>query len=179
MNALVLERGGALLGVLFLSRVWVRWRVARKGRAALVTPLVDAAILEAVFAPRPQEGDDANLLAEMRDTFAHLNRQAYAEEFWNLHAQLAALAPTLSGPARATLRRAVVRLVVANDRWLQVVGAKTAAALHIAEAAVPLRGVLELGDANRFAEGQDGYGPNAAVDARFRAELEAALATLS
>lgn len=179
MNALVLERGGALLGVLFLSRVWARGRVARKGRAALVTPLVDAAVLEAVFAPRPQEGDDADLLAEMRDTFAHLNRQAYAEEFWNLHAQIAALAPTLSDAANATLRRAVVRLVAANSRWLQLVGAKTAAALHITEAAVPLRGVLEMGDANRYAEAPNTYGTNAAVDARFRAELEAALAALS
>ncbi len=179
MNPIVLERGSALLALIFASRVWARWRVGRRQRAALVTPLVDAATLEAVFAPRPRDGDDTNLLAEMRDTFAHLNRQAYAEEFWNLHAQLAALAPSLSDPARATLRRAIVRLVVANDRWLQLVGAKTAAALRVTEAAVPLRGVLEMGDANRFAEGHDGYGAGRAVEARFRAELEAALAALS
>ena len=87
-----------------------------------------------MFQPRPKDGDDGDLLAEMKDTFAHLNRQAWAEEFWGLHAQIATLSQTLGPVQNATLRRAVLRLVTANDCWLQLVGAKTAADLGITEA---------------------------------------------
>ena len=83
----------------FLARVWGKWRAAKREQAALTTPLVDAALLEATFAPRPRDGDDPDLLAEMRDTLAHLNRQAYAEEFWGLNAQLSALEKTLLSAA--------------------------------------------------------------------------------
>ncbi|MGI4790476.1 MAG: hypothetical protein ACRYFS_16690, partial [Janthinobacterium lividum] len=134
MNALWLERGGIALTVYFLARTVGRFRGTKVQQAALQTPLVDVAILEAVFQPRLKDGDDADLLTELRDTFAHLNRQAWAEEFWALHAQIATLSQTLGPSQTATLRRAILRLLTANDRWLQLVGAKTAADLGLSEA---------------------------------------------
>lgn len=159
-----LERAAYVLVPFFLARVWGKWRAAKREQAALTTPLVDAALLEATFAPRPRDGDDPDLLAEMRDTLAHLNRQAYAEEFWGLNAQLSALEKTLLPPQKATLRRAVLRLLVANDRWLQMVGAKTAVDLRLAEAVPPLTALLEM---------------DRSEDARFRAVLEDSLLSLS
>lgn len=164
MNWVSLERGALAVGVIFFARIVGRYRGSKKQRAALTTPLVDAAVLEAVFHPRPKDGDDANLLAEMRDTFAHLNRQAYAEEFWSLHEQLTALDARLGPPQKATLRRALVRLVTANDRWLQIVGAKTAADLGATETVPPLRALLELGGE---------------PDPRIRGVLQEALETLT
>ena len=164
MNWVGLERGVVVVGVIFLARVVGRFRSSKRDKTALTTPLVDAAILEAVFQARPKDGDDANLLAEMRDTLTHLNRQAYAEEFWSLHEQLTALDATLGPAQKATLRRALVRLVTANDRWLQIVGAKTAANLGASDVVPPLRALLELGGS---------------ADARGRQVLEEALNTLT
>ena len=169
MNVFILERSGAVLAAIFAARAWARWRVAGRERADLTTPLVDAVLLEAVFAPRPQDGDDPDLLAEMRDTFLHLNRRAYAEEFWGLHVQLAALSDKVGDGPRATLRRAVIRLITANDRWLQMVGAKTAAVLDIREAVIPLRVLLDGGSDD----------DKSAAALRFRSELGNAWAALS
>ncbi len=177
MNPILFERGGILLALLFGSRVWAQWRTARRARAALTTPLVDAALLEAVFAPRA--GDDPDLLAEMRDTLLHLNRQAYAEEFWGLHAQLTALYPTLRSAPQATMRRALLRLLTANDRWLQLLAARTCADLHLAEAVPPLRALLELGVPPRFMPGEASAAQVGQIDARCRAELESALTALT
>lgn len=163
MNPLWLERSSVAIGAIFFARVVGRWRGARITRTALTTPLVDAALLEAVFEPRPRDGDDRDLLAELKDTLAHLNRQGYAEEFWGLHTQIAALDATLGPAQKATLRRAALRLLTANDPWLQALGAQTALDLGFAEAVNPLRGLLETGG------GQD---------TRFRAVLEEALAGL-
>lgn len=177
MNPVIFERGGALLALLFGSRMWAGWRAARRARAALTTPLVDAAVLEAVFAPRA--GEDPDLLAEIRDTLLHLNRQAYAEEFWGLHAQLTALYPTLRPAAQATMRRALVRLLTANDRWLQLLAARTCADLRLAEAVPPLRALLELGVPPRFIPGETSPALVGQIDTRYRTELENALAALS
>ncbi len=168
MNLPTLERAGALMAAIFLSRVWARWRTARRERQAMATPLVDAALVEAVFAPRPKDGDDPNLLAEMRDTLLHLNWQAYAEEFYGLHAQLASLYAALGEAQQSTMRHAALRLVSASDPWLQLVGAKTAAALHLTEAINPLRALLEASDAD-----------TPALSTRSRQEIEGALATLT
>ncbi len=164
MNLLWVERGGVALSLYFLARAVGSYRGTKRQAQAMRTPLVDAATLEAVFQPRPKDGDDGELLAELRDTFLHLNRQAWAEEFWGLHTQLAALAETLGPAQSATLRRATLRLLTANDRWLQAVGANTAAALGMAEAVPPIRAALESGDA---------------PEVRFRLVLEEALATLT
>jgi hypothetical protein len=178
MNLLVLERAGAILALTFGVRALSQWRVARRERAALTTPLVDRAILEATFAPRAKDGDDADLLAELRDTFLHLNRRAYAEEFWGLHTQIVSLSETLGDVPRATLRRAVVRLITANDRWLQLVGAKTAAELGVTEAVPPLIAILEMGDSQRFSPDKAEYSASETADLRFRQELEQALTVL-
>ena len=179
MNVAVLAQFGAVLGVTFAARIWAKWRVSARQGKALTTPLVDAVLLESVFAPRAKDGDDADLLAEMRDTFLHLNRQAYAEEFWGLHTQLAALYASLGSAQRSTMRRALVRLVIANDRWLQLVGAKTSAELGVTEAVNPLRALLEIGDTQRFSQDKQEYSKAETVDLRYRGELEKALAALT
>ena len=171
MNALWLERSGFALTVYFLARAVGRFRGAKK-QQAMQTPLVDAAILEAVFHPRQKDGDDADLLAELRDTFAHLNRQAWAEELWGLHTQIAALAQTLGPAQNATLRRAMLRLLTANDRWLQLVGAKTAADLGMGEAVPPIQAILDLQSKAEVSDAD-------ALDIRFRLVLQEALAALA
>ena len=174
-----MERTGGLLLILFGSRVWAKWRVSRRERVELTTPLFDAVLLETVFAPRPKDGDDPDLLEEMRDTLRHLNRRAYAEEFWSLHRQLVALYETLSEAQRATMRRALLRLLLVNDRWLQVVAAKTCAELKMPEAVYPLRALLEMGDSQRFSADKAEYTSADAADVRYRRELEQALAALT
>jgi len=177
MTPIGFERGGALLAILFGSRIWAQWRTARRSRVALLTPLVDAAVLEAVFAARPD--DDPDILAEMRDTLLHLNRQAYAEEFWGLHTQLTALYPTLRPGPQATMRRALLRLLTANDHWLQLLAARTCADLGLTEAVPPLRALLETGVPPRVAPGEAAPARVGQVDTRYHAELERALAALS
>lgn len=179
MNAFVLERAGVVLAAVFGVRILAKWRIARRERAALTTPLVDVTLIEVVFAPRAKDGDDPNLLAELRDTFLHLNRRAYAEEFWGLHTQLAALYGTLDEAQRTSMRRAVVRLITANDRWLQLAGVKTAAELNVTEAIPPLRALLEMGDTQRFNQEKSEFSTSDAVDLRYRQELEQALMRLS
>ena len=179
MNLPMLERTGGLLLILFGSRVWAKWRTVGRTRVEMTTPLFDAVLLETVFAPRAKDGDDPNLLEEMRDTFRHLNRRAYAEEFWSLHQQLVALDAKLAEPQRATLRRALLRLLLVNDRWLQLVAAKTSAELAMPEAVPPLRALLELGDSQRYTVSKAEYTSADAGDVRYRQELEQALATLT
>ena len=179
MNAIWLERGGIGVGVYFLARFVGKFRGGRREQRMMRTPLVDAALLEAVFHPRAKDGDDPDLLAEIRDTLAHLNRQAYVEEFWGLHTQIAELDSSLGPVQKATLRRVLIRLLTANDRWLQLVGAKTAATLGLPEAIPPLRALLELGDTQRFSHSKAEYSADDLVDLRFRKVLEEALTTLT
>lgn len=179
MNADWLVRVGPIVGALFVARIVGKWRGAKRQQATLTTPLFDGALLEAVFQPRPRDGDDAALLAEVRDTLAHLNRQAWAEEFWGLNEQIAALNVTLAPPQQATLRRALLRLLTANDRWLQLVAAKTSADLGLAEAVPPLRAILEMGDSQKFSASKAEYSSADSVDLRFRSVLEESLATLT
>lgn len=141
MNPLLVECGGVVLALLFGIRAWRGWRAAHAARAALLTPLVDAALLEQVLAPG--SGDDPNILAEVRDTLLHLNREAYATEFWGLHTQIAALFPTLNTDAQATLRRALLRLLGSGNRWLALLAARACADLHIPEAVPALRALLQ------------------------------------
>ena len=162
MNTDTLLRGGIAVGALFLARIVGGWRGSRIKQAALTTPLFDAALLEAALEPRPRDGDDPALLAELKETLAHLNRQAWAAEFWDLHTQIAALDATLRPKPRATLHRAILRLLLMEDRWLQTVAAQTASDLNLTEAVFPLRARLALGG----------------EDPRFRTVLEDALAHL-
>jgi hypothetical protein len=168
MNGIWLERSAVALTMYFLARTVGRYRGSKTQQAALRTPLVDAAVLEAAFHPRLKDGDDPDLLAELRDTFAHLNRQAWAEEFWDLHTQIAALAGALGPAQNATLRRVVLRLLTSDDRWLQAVAAKTAADLGMTEAVSPLTALLQ--------REPTGTGD---LEVRFRLVLEDALTTLT
>ncbi len=133
MTTLGWERAAIALGVYFAALATGRFRVARRQQAASQTPLFDAAVLEAVFHPRPQDGDDAALLTKLRELFASLNRQADAEAFSGLPTQIAALAETLTPVQSATLRRAVLRLVTVGDAALQSAGAQIAADLGLAD----------------------------------------------
>lgn len=179
MNGLWLERAGIAVSAYFFARVVGKWRGTKRQQLALTTPLFDGALLEAVFQPRPKDGDDPDLLAEVRDTLAHLNRQAYAEEFWGLNAQITALDVSLGPSQKATLRRVLLRLLTANDRWLQLVAAKTSADLHLLDAVRPLQAILVLGDSQRFSPSKTEYSSAEAVDLRFRSVLEESLATLT
>ena len=160
---------GVFLGLSFAVRVYSKWRVDRRKQVAIRTPLVDGAILEAALTPRPADGDDAALLAELRDTFALLNRQAYAEEFWGLHQQLNQLDASLGPPQRATLRRALLRLLGSRDQWLQLVSAKACADLGILEATAQIQLLLDQ---------QESDGKSGRVDGRREQVLREALAAL-
>jgi hypothetical protein len=156
-----LLRPAAVLTAYFLIRVVTKYRVAKRAQAALTTPLVDPVLLETTFAARP--GEDANLLAELRDTLIHLNRQSYAEEFWGIDAQLTALDGKLPDASRPTLRSAMIRMLDSDDRWLQIVGAKGSAALKCTEAAERIRALT------------DEAAGTGTQNARFREELSAAM----
>ena len=164
MTALGWERGGLALTLYFVAVAVGRFRAGRRRLAVLQTPLFDAAVLEAVFHPRLQDGDDAALLADVRETFASLNRQADAEEFLHLHTQIGALSQTLTPAQSATLRRAVLRLLASRDLALQGAGAQTAAELGLTDAIPRMQALLDGSDAG---------------DAHFRKVLEEALARLS
>ena len=133
MTALGWERGGVALALYFVALAAGRFRAARRQRAALQTPLFDAAVLEAVFHPRLQDGDDAALMTHLREMFVAVNRQADVEKFSHLHTQIAALSQTLALAQSATLRRAVLRLAASNDAALQSAGAQIATDLGLAD----------------------------------------------
>ena len=179
MNLPTLERTGGLLVILFGSRVLARWRTSRRERVELTTPLFDAVLLEAVFAPRPQDGDDANLLEEMRDTFRHLNRRAYAEEFWSLH-QPARRPVRDNGGAAAGDHAPRPPAPAARQRPLAASCRRQD--LRRTEAArgrPPLRALLELGDSQRYTPSKAEYTTADAADVRYRQELEQSLVTLT
>jgi len=147
----------------FIIRVIAKYRVDRKRREALLTPLIDPVKFETLFVPR--EGEDANLVEELRDTIAHLNRQAYAEEFYGLDAQIAALDGNLPARARNTLRAVMIRLLETDERWLQLVAAKTCSRLNISDAVPRLEKLLE--------------GTTPEEGGRYREELEKVTAELT
>ncbi len=164
MTALGWERGGVALALYFVAAAAGRFRAGRRQRAALQTPLADAAALEAALHPRLQDGDDAALLTELREMFASVNRQSDAEKFFGLHVQIAALSKTLAPAQAATLRRAILRLLTSSDHSLQCAGAQTAADLGMTEALPRMQAIL----------GETGAG-----DARSRRMLEESLAVLT
>jgi hypothetical protein len=155
---------GLCLAGFFAIRVLARWRVDRRQQQALTIPLVDPTLIETTLAPQP--GDDADLLAELRDTLSHLNRRAYAEEFWAIDAQITALDAKLPKAARETLRRAIVRMLDTDDRWLQIVAARASVSLRTTDAVPRLMKLVKdfAGDSSH---------------ARFRTELEAAITALN
>ena len=164
MTAPIWERGGLALALYFAAAAAGRFRAGRRQRAALQTPLADAAVLEAVFHPRLHDGDDAVLLTALREMFASVNRQADVEKFFSLPIQIAALSQTLAPAQRATLRRAILRLLALNDHALQCIGVQTAGDLGMTEAIPRMAALLE----------ESGAG-----DTRFRQALKESLAALT
>lgn len=161
INFMAFLKTAGVIGGYFAIRVIAGWRVERRERAALTTRLVDPILLETTFAPR--EGDDPNLLAEVRDTLAHLNRRAFAEEFWNVSDQIVALDKKLPKKARSTLRAALLRMLDTDDRWLRIVAAKSSGALKVEDAEPRLQALI------------DSLTAAAAADERFRTVLTEAL----
>jgi len=172
MNLVAFERTVIVLGSGFLVRAWVSWRSERKKRKDFEARLVDGAVLEAAFTPQKGIPDDPDLLAEMRDTFAHLNRRAYVEEFWGITDQLVTLHDRLDPPQRDTMHRALLRLISTNDRWLQLIGARTSVKLKLSEAIAPMEALVQ-NSLDNVAPGEE-----TPADKRWREELEAAIATL-
>jgi hypothetical protein len=175
MNIDSIERWAIIIVAAFGIRITAKYRADRKERTLMALPLVDPIQIETAFAPRPADNDDADVLAEVRNTFLHLNRRAYAEEFFGLDKQLTTWHNQLPKPAqKATFRRALLRLLASDDRWLQLVGAKTCASLNVKEAAEPLRVLLDSIPIH------DGDEPGRSTEAhtRYQEELEAALMRL-
>ena len=173
MTALGWERGGLALAVYCAAAAAGRFRAGRRRLAALQTPLADAAVLEAALHPRLQDGDDAALLAELREMFASVNRQADAEKFFGLHVPIAALSHTLAPAQRATLRRAILRLLASGDPALQRAGAQTAAELPSAELQLAELQLAEAVPTIRALLSEDG------LDGPSRKLLEKSLAALT
>jgi len=171
MNFVALERTAIVLGSGFFVRAWFSWRGHQRKRKDFEARLVDGAVLEAVFTPQRGMTDDLDLLAEMRDTFSHLNRRAYAQEFWGITDQLITLHDRLEEPQRDTMHRAIIRLISSKDRWLQLIGARTAVRLHLTEGIEPMETLV-----------QDSLGTDlsteTAADKRWREELQDAIEAL-
>jgi hypothetical protein len=172
MNLVAFERTVLVLGSGFLLRTWFSWRTQQRKRKDFEARLVDGAVLEAAFTPQRGMDDDPDLLAEMRDTFAHLNRRAYAEEFWGITDQLVTLHENLDPPQRNTMERAVVRLISTKDRWLQLIGARTSVRLGLNEAIGSIQTLIKT---HTDAVSTDDETP---ADLRWREELEEAVRSL-
>lgn len=167
MNQQGLIYAGGVATVTLIARLWVSYRRDRRQKREYLLPLFDAVLLEVALTPKQGESDDADVLAEMRQTLAHLNRRSFAKEFWGLDEQLAQYYEKLPENCRPTMRRALLRLIGQPDRWLQSIAAKTSARLGITEAAGPIRELLE--------KDSEGASPANRADSRFHSELEAAL----
>jgi hypothetical protein len=154
---------GATMVIGIFSRIWVTFRRDRAARRAMKTPLFDQSQLDAALTPTEGMDDDPAILAELGETLSHLNRQAFAEELWNLEKSLTKYYRKIPAAKRPTMQRALIRLIESDDKWLQIVGAKTCASLKIAEATEPL---TRLVDRN-------------AGDERFRTELDTCLRKLT
>jgi hypothetical protein len=123
---------GGIAGITFVARVWARYKMERRGNSEDALPLFDPTELER--ATVPEQGDDTDVLAELYSTLSVLNRRRFAPEFWSLDEQLVKYYRGLPLDCQPTLRRAVVRLIETDDRWLQTAGVKTAVALEFKEA---------------------------------------------
>lgn len=168
MNAVAwLERGGLALALYFAASAASRFQAERKRRAASRIPLADAAVLEAVFHPRPADGDDPLVLSDVRDRFVFVNNQASTDMFLGLHTEIAALFYSSHPAGAASLRRALLRALASSDPWLQAAAAPAAPALDLTEAAPRLAALL----AAPPVPGEDA--------ARLRRVLEEAQAALS
>jgi hypothetical protein len=175
LNIQTLIYAGGIVGIMFASRIWVKFKQDRALRKTYDSPLFDETLLATVCMPRKKDGDNADVLAELMQTLSHLNRQHYAKEFWDLDKNLTTYYNGLKDQNRPTLRRALIRMVTINDRWLQIVAARTCASLSFREAILPLRGLLELSDSMQIGDPKIDYGRNDSASEQFHREIEQSL----
>lgn len=150
----------------FVSRVYAKYRIAKKAEREEALALFDAVELEIATTARANE--DADILAEIRDALTHLNRRRFAAQVWEIDTQLAVYYGRLPQDKRDTMEAALARMIESRDRWLQVIGAKTSAALNLRQNAPAVAALKE-----RLAvDEQDD------ATRRFRDELEAAIERL-
>lgn len=147
-----------------IARLWVRLRQDRRVRRESTLPLFDSVVLE--IALTPKDGEDIDVLVEIRETLKHLNRRQYAEEFWMLDEQLAQYYEQIPQSSRPTMEHAILRLLDQPDRWLQAIAAKTSARLCLLEAKRPIDELLQ-------SSGDQEKADNAA-EGRFREQMAAA-----
>lgn len=152
-----------------IARLWVRFKQERRQKREAKLPLFDAVLLE--IALTPKEGDDPDVMVEVRETLAHLNRREYAEEFWGLDGQLVPYYERIPEPSRPTMKRAVLRLLDQPDRWLQSIAAKTGARLGFEEARAKIERILQAEEQAQLLD--------TAAEQRFRKELNDALEALA
>jgi len=122
---------GGLTAITFVSRIWAKYKLERRAINESSLPLFDLVQLEIAMTPQP--GDDPSILAEIRETLTHLNRRAFELDIWTLDEQLVTYHQRLPDPLRPTMHRAMLRLIQSQDRWLQLVGAKTSASLGLCD----------------------------------------------
>jgi hypothetical protein len=134
---------GASAVVGIITRIWVKFKGDRIARRSMKTPLFDTAKLSSALAPVDGANDDPDILAELHATLTHLNRRAFAEEFWNVDKDLTKYYRKIPARSKPTMARALVRLIDADDKWLQIVGAKTSALLKLVDARESLSTALE------------------------------------
>ena len=134
---------GGLVVITSVGRIWAKAKVSAREKKKHTTPLYDAVLLEIATTPVKGEDDDPDVLAEVRATLAHLNRQSFADEFWGLDKQLVPYYGRLPVKSRPTMRRALVRLLESGDHWLEVVAARTCANLTLREAVPVLTARLD------------------------------------
>jgi hypothetical protein len=166
------------IGITTASRLWVKFRRDRKVRKSYQTPLFDDALLATICMPRHKDGDNADVLAEIYQTLSHLNRQHYAEELWGLDAQLAKYYAGLPEQYRPTMRRALVRMLDFDDRWLASLAARTCATLSLREAIEPLRTRLSAHNAITETGEHAAAGDRDLGSERFYQEIERSLGKL-
>ena len=154
-----------------IARTWVRLKRERRQKREAKLPLFDAVLLEIALTPK-QDGDDSDVLIEIRETLAHLNRREYAEEFWGLDEQLAAYHERIPPTSRPTMKRAVLRLLDQPDHWLEGVAAKTSARLCFDEARDKIEALLQAGEPAQ-------PGAELVAEKRFRKELADAFEALT
>jgi hypothetical protein len=160
------EKVVGLAGAAMLARIWVRFRRNLSERRNYKRPIFDLVALEVAMTPRSEDGDDPDVLAEMRDTLAHLNRGSFAQEFAELDKQLVLYYQRLPASSAPTMRQGMLRLLACDDRWLRLLAARTCAGLPMPEAVPVLHRLLDEMDTTTEA------------DASYARELERSLAAL-
>jgi hypothetical protein len=167
LTSTALVYAGGIAAITFVSSVWTKYKMAKRARREGVLPLFDLVQLEIATTPHADETSD--VLTEIRETLQHLNRRRFAEEVWGLDEQLATYYSRLPDALQPTMHGVLLRFIQSNDRWLQIVGAKTSATLNLRENRPVIDALLQKTSEPALDESSK----------RFRTELEAALKRLA